>query len=178
MLTPILILVGVVLLVLIFTIMRKPDQFQVERSISISATPEAVFAHVQNFHHWKDWSPWAKMDPTMKITYAGPAKGVGAQYEWTGNKKVGQGRMTITESSPSQKLEISLEFIKPVPAKNMTIFTFTQHGTETVVRWLMTGESGLMSKVFQTFMNMDKMVGRDFESGLAGLKHAVDIETR
>ncbi len=177
MLVPILVFILVFLLVFGFFVSKRPNTFEVERSITIPASPEAIYPHVNDFHQWQDWSPWAKMDPSMKITYSGPNSGVGAQYEWVGNKKVGEGRMTITESAPPQKLEISLEFIKPIAANNMTIFTFTPQGAETVVRWRMRGTNNFASKLFQLVMNMDKMVGGDFERGLSALKTAVGSGT-
>lgn len=162
------ILVVIALIVLVAA--SKPDAFRIERKISIKAAPEKVFPLINDFYKWKTWSPWEKMDPDMNRKYSGSESGVGAIYEWNGNKKVGQGRMDIAESIANQKVLILLEFIKPFAAKNTAEFTFQQHGNETLVVWAMEGKVPLISKIMCLFMNMDKMVGKDFEAGLQNLQ--------
>jgi Polyketide cyclase / dehydrase and lipid transport len=168
-------LYGVVVIVLIIAVFcvvvaMQPAHYTVERSTTINAPAPAVFAQVNDFHKWEAWSPWAKMDPNMKTTYSGPPAGNGAVYSWAGNKDVGEGRMTITESRPSDLIKIKLEFIKPFAATNATDFTFTPQGNATNVKWTMTGEKNFITKAFTMFMNMDKMVGDDFEKGLLQMK--------
>jgi hypothetical protein len=168
-------LYGVVVIVLIIAIFcvvvaMQPARYTVERSTTINAPAPAVFAQVNDFHKWEAWSPWAKMDPNMKTTYSGPPAGNGAAYSWVGNSDVGEGRMTITESRPSDLIKIKLEFIKPFAATNATDFTFTPQGNQTNVKWSMTGEKNFITKAFTMFMNMDKMVGDDFEKGLLQMK--------
>ena len=147
----------------------KPDSFSVERQIVIAAPPAAIFANLDDFHRWAAWSPWEKLEPTMKKTFSGAANGPGAVYEWEG-KEVGHGRMTITDSTPNQKLDIKLEFIKPFEATDATVFELTPASAATKVRWNMSGSQNFMAKVMAVFMDMDKMIGKDFEAGLADLK--------
>ena len=147
----------------------KPDSFSVERQIVIAAPPAAIFANLDDFHRWAAWSPWEKMEPGMKKTFSGAASGPGAVYEWEG-KEVGSGRMTITDSTPNQKLAIKLEFLKPFEATDNTVFELTPASAATRVRWNMSGPQNFMSKVMAVFMNMDTMIGKDFDEGLAGLK--------
>jgi hypothetical protein len=135
-----------------------------------------VFEHVNDFHKWRAWSPWEERDPDMERTYDGPAAGEGAKYAWAGNGDVGEGKMTITESRPGELIRIKLEFLKPMSATNTTEFTFKAEGDGTVVTWDMTGRNNFMAKAFCLFMNMDKMVGGDFEKGLANLKSIAEKE--
>jgi hypothetical protein len=153
---------------------RRPSVFRVERSATIAAPPPAVFAQVNDFHNWEAWNPWAKIDPTMKQTYEGPPAGTGAIYRWAGNKEVGEGRMTITESRPSDLIRIKLDFMKPFRASNIAEFTFKSQGNQTAVTWSMTGQNNFMAKAIHLFMNMDKMVGTQFEKGLASMKSVVE----
>jgi hypothetical protein len=148
----------------------RPAEFQITRSATISAPAATVFAQVNDFHKWRAWSPWEKLDPNLNRTYGGPAAGEGATYAWNGNKQVGEGRMTITECRAPELVRIRLEFIKPFAATNDTEFRFQPRGDQTEVVWSMTGRNNFMSKAFCLFMNMDKMVGRDFEKGLAEMK--------
>ena len=168
-----LIIVAAVLVVLALAA-SKPDTYSVERSATIAAQPEQVFAYVNDFHQWPQWSPWEKLDPKMNRTYGGPASGQGSTYGWVGNNDVGEGRMTITESVPGSKVGIQLEFLKPMAATSQTTFDFVPSGAGTQVVWKMTGKNDLMSKVFTVFMNMDQMIGKDFESGLANLKQVAE----
>ena len=156
----------------------QPSSYQVERSVTINAPAPVVFAQVNDFHKWEAWSPWAKMDPNMKTTYSGPPAGTGAVYSWTGNSDVGEGRMTITDSVPSTLIKIKLEFLKPFAATNATNFMFVTQGNQTQVKWSMSGEKNFVMKGFTMFMNMDKMVGDDFEKGLAQMKTVAETAAR
>ncbi len=151
----------------------RPANFRITRAAKISASAGVVFTHVNELKKWPAWSPWAKMDPQMKVTYAGPEAGVGASYSWVGNKDVGEGSMTITESKPVELVRFNLQFLKPMEASNVTDFTFTPAGDQTLVTWSMTGTNGFMGKAFSVIMNMDKLVGADFEKGLANLEAVV-----
>jgi hypothetical protein len=149
----------------------RPDSFRVVRRASIPAPPENIADLIKDFHRWKDWSPWDKMDPTMKRSYFGPASGVGAAYAWEGTDKVGHGRMEILEVTPS-KVTIKLDFMKPFEAHNIVEFTFAPYGDTTDVTWSMQGPSPFIAKVMGLVFDMDRMVGKDFEAGLANLKAA------
>ena len=151
------------------------EQFVVERSETIAASPEAVFAKVGNLAGWDDWSPWAEMDPNMDKTYSGEQGTVGSSYHWTGNRKVGEGRMTVTDVTPNEQITIDLEFVKPFKSQNVTKMLLTPAGDSTTVTWHMTGPHSFMTKVMGFFgKNMDKMVGPDFEKGLAKLKRITE----
>jgi uncharacterized protein YndB with AHSA1/START domain len=152
----------------------RPGSFRVERSARIDAPPDRVFAVINDFHEWPSWSPWEEIDPAMNRTHSGPTNGKGAIYEWKGNKKVGEGRMEITESIPSQKVGIKLDFLKPFEAHNNVEISLAPSGKSTDVTWAMFGESPFLMKVMGLFMSMDKMVGKDFEKGLAKLKARVE----
>lgn len=168
--------IAAIVILLVIVVALRPAQFRIERSVKIAATPATVFAQVNDFHNWNAWSPWAKLDPAMKETYDGPAAGVGAKYAWVGNSKVGQGRMTIMESNPSSLIRTRLEFIKPFTATNIGEFTFQPQGDQTAVTWAMTGTNDFMGKAFGLFMNMDKLIGSDFEKGLASLKSLTETK--
>jgi len=171
--TVILIVLAIVVaavIILAVVIATRPAEFRVARSTTIAAAPEVVFAHVNDLHKWDDWSPWAKRDPDMTKTHEGAPQGEGAVYSWSGNKDVGEGRMTITESKPPERIVIRLEFLKPFAATNTTTFTFTPQDGKTLVEWSMHGTNNFMAKAFQLFMNMDNMIGKDFEEGLANMK--------
>lgn len=148
----------------------RPDTFRMERRIVIGASPEKIFLLVNDFHSWANWSPWEKLDPNMKRTYSGTPSGVGTKYEWVGKGQVGSGSMEITAATPPSSLAIDLNFLKPFKAHNLTEFTFIPATSGTEVAWVMSGSLNLMMKVFHIFMDMDKVVGKDFEQGLANLK--------
>jgi uncharacterized protein YndB with AHSA1/START domain len=148
----------------------QPNEYRVTRSATITATPAVVFAQVNDLHAWEAWSPWAKLDPNMKNTYAGPATGTGAMYSWAGNGEVGVGKMTITASQPSEIIRFQLDFQEPFASSSQTEFTFAGQGEQTTVTWTMTGQKCLMCKFFSLFMNMDQCIGGQFEQGLASLK--------
>lgn len=148
----------------------QPSDYRVERSASLSAQPAAVFAQVNDLHKFQAWSPWAKVDPDMKQTFEGPGAGTGASVHWTGNSKVGEGVMTITDSKPAESVTFRLDFLKPFPGTSIAQFTFKPEAGGTLVTWSMTGKKSFIPKIFCLFMNMDKMVGGEFEKGLADLK--------
>ena len=149
---------------------NRPDTFQIQREADIQAPPEKVHALLADFHRWEAWSPWEKLDPAMKKTHSGAASGRGAIYAWEGNGKAGAGRMEITRDTPPSGLTIQLDFFKPFKANNQADFTLEPRGGGTHVTWRMHGPSPFMSKVMGLFIDLDKMVGRDFEAGLANLK--------
>jgi carbon monoxide dehydrogenase subunit G len=149
----------------------RPDSFRVERSASIKAPPEKVFAFINDLRRWDSWSPWEKKDPAMKRTFGSDTtSGKGATYAWEGNSDVGQGRMEIAESVPPSKVRIKLDFVKPFEAHNLVDFTLEPKGEATHVTWAMHGPSPYISKLIGVFVSMDSMIGKDFEAGLAGLK--------
>jgi hypothetical protein len=178
MLKKILIALAVIVIVFVAVVALQPSEFRVARTATISAPAPAVFAQVNDFHNWNAWSPWAKLDPAMKQTYEGAPAGTGAISTWTGNKDVGEGRMTITESRPSELVRIKLEFVKPFRATNTAEFTFKPEGDQTIVTWSMAGKNNFMAKAFGLFMNMDKMIGGDFEKALANLKSATEAAAK
>ena len=148
----------------------KPDMFRVERAAGIKAPPEKVFALINDFKRWDAWSPWEKKDPAMKRTWGAVTSGKGAKYAWEGNSDVGKGSMEIAESSPSSRLTIKLDFIEPFEGHNIVDFTLEPKGDSTSVTWTMHGPMPFISKVISVFCNMDSMIGKDFEAGLANLK--------
>lgn len=148
----------------------RPDTFRVQRTANIAAPPEKVFALINDLHSWAGWSPWEKMDPAMRKTYSGAPQGTGAVLEWDGNKDVGTGRMEIVSMVPPSKVLIKLDFLKPFEAHNQAEFTLEGKGTFTTVSWAMYGPQPYMMKVMGLFCSMDRMVGGQFETGLANLK--------
>ena len=148
----------------------QPSEFQITRSAKIEAPLPTVFDQINNLHQWQAWSPWENMDPALKRNYEGESAGTGAIYSWTGNNQVGEGRMTITESRPNEFIRIKLEFFKPFRATNITEFTVKPEGNQTVVTWTMSGHNNFVSKAMSLIMNCKKMVGGQFEKGLANLK--------
>jgi uncharacterized protein YndB with AHSA1/START domain len=151
----------------------KPDSFRIERSTTIKASPEKISAYLTDFKQWAAWSPWEEKDPSMKRTFSGAANGKGAVYGWEGNKNVGTGRMEVLDVQP-QKVIIKLDFLAPFEAHNTTEYVLEPQGDSTKLTWAMFGPSNYMSKVMTTFMSMEKMVGPDFEAGLAKLKAAAE----
>jgi len=166
----IVLVVALVILAILILASFKPDSFRVERSATILAPPEKVFAYINDLHSWAAWSPWEKLDPNLKRTYSANTIGTGASYEWQGNRKVGRGRMTIGESVAPSSIVIKLDFFVPMRAHNTAEFTLAAYGNGTFVTWAMYGPSSYLARLFHVFLNMDKMVGRDFEDGLVNLK--------
>jgi hypothetical protein len=178
MLIPIGITVLVVVIAGLAFIGTRPARFRIERSARIETPGDVVFSMIDDFHHWAEWSPWEKIDPSMTKTFDGPSAGAGAIYSWVGNKKVGEGRMTLLESKPCERVVIKLEFFKPFAATNQTTFTLAPTEGGTRVSWCMEGTNGFMAKAFSLFMNMDAMVGKEFEKGLANLDTASRAESK
>lgn len=174
MLNIILISIAVLIVAFIAVVAMQPDEFRVSRRIVIAAPAAAVFAHVDTLRNWEAWNPWGKLDPGMKLTYAGPAAGSGASYAWDGNNQVGTGRLTIVESLPPEYIRLKLEFMKPFSATNTGEFTFRPEGGATAVTWSMSGRNNLLAKAMHLFFDMDKMVGGMFEKGLADMKTAAE----
>jgi hypothetical protein len=168
---PILVAAAMLVAAFVAVVVTRPAKFRIERSIAIAAPPERAFAQVNDFRNWVGWSPWEKMDPAMKKTFDGADAGAGAIYAWAGNSKVGEGRMTIERSEAPTIVGLKLEFLKPWQATNATTFSFVPADGGTKVTWAMEGENRTFgAKAFAVVMNMDKLVGRDFERGLASLK--------
>lgn len=165
---------GFLLLAIIFLVVvsLRPADFAITRSTTIAAPPADVFEHVNDLHKWEAWSPWAKLDPTMTKSYAGPAAGPGASYTWKGKGTVGEGTMTVTETTTPTRLGMRLDFRRPMVCTNAVEFRFepTADGAGTVVTWTMTGRNGLAGKAFDFMLGMDRVVGKDFATGLANLK--------
>jgi carbon monoxide dehydrogenase subunit G len=165
---------AILLAVLVGFIAMQPAEFRVVRSTKIAAPAEEVFAHVNDFHAWKAWSPWAKLDPESRDTYEGAASGTGSIFKWSGNNEVGEGSMTLTESRPSDLIRIKLDFVKPFAGTSNVEFNFEPEGDQTLVTWNMDGQNGFISKAICLLMDMDKMVGGKFEEGLASLKSVLE----
>lgn len=174
MLNLILILVAIAVIIFILAVAKQPSEFCITRMNTISAPASAVFAQVNDLQKWEAWSPWAKLDPNATNAFEGPASGTGAGMSWSGNNKVGAGKMTITESSPNDFIRFKLEFLKPFKATNTAEFTFKPDGNQTTVTWSMTGTNNFMGKAMGLIMNCDKMVGGQFEQGLAAMKSVVE----
>jgi hypothetical protein len=172
--------IGIIVAVLVVIVVAllgyaatKPNTIRYARSARINAPPEKITALIDDFKRWIIWSPWEKKDPELKRTYSGNVTGVGAVYAWDGNKNVGSGRMEILESTP-KKIRIKLDFFAPFKASNIAEFTFTPQGGATDVDWVMTGENRFIGKVMSVFIDLDKMIGKDFEAGLADMKSAAE----
>jgi uncharacterized protein YndB with AHSA1/START domain len=167
-------IIAIVIVVLIAGVLifaaTKPDVFQVRRATSIKAQPEKVYALISDFKQWNQWSPWEKKDPAMKRMFGTVTSGKGATYAWDGNKDVGKGSMTIVDATPPSQVRFKLDFETPFEAHNLVTFTLESRDNATQVTWLMEGPVPYFAKIIHVFMNMDKMVGGDFEAGLATLK--------
>jgi len=168
------VVLAIAIAIVLILAMAKPDRFRVERAAAIKAPPEKIFALIDDFHQWRSWSPWEDRDPAMKRTYEGAERGKGAVYAWDGNKNVGAGRMEILTAAAPSTIVIKLDFIRPFEGHNTAEFTMQPQGGATNVIWAMHGPAPLMHKVMQVFMNMDRMIGKDFETGLANLKTAAE----
>lgn len=151
------------------------DTYVVERSVQIDKPPSEVFGHVVDLHKWEAWSPWAKIDPAMTTTYTGEPGAVGSTYHWVGNRKVGEGKMTVAEVETPERVAIDLQFVKPFKSESVTEVLVAPAGEgQSQVTWRMTGEHTWMSKIMGIFRSMDKMIGPDFEKGLQSLKHVAE----
>lgn len=170
MLTTIALAAAVLIAAVLLFAATRPDSFRVERRITISAPPAKIYPLINDLHAFQIWSPYEKKDPAMKRTYTGPASGPGAAYAWDGNKEIGIGSMEITESVPTERVTMKLDFLKPFEAHNIVDFTLVQKDGTTEVTWALHGPSPYVSKLIGLVMSMDKMIGGDFEDGLANLK--------
>ncbi|ARN19138.1 SRPBCC family protein [Piscinibacter gummiphilus] len=166
--------IGIAVVVVIAAVLAlaatRPDTFRVERSTTIKAPPEKVYALIEDFHQWQQWSPWERLDPAMKRQHGGAPKGKGALYGWEGNKEVGKGQMEITEATLPSRVVIKLDFLAPFEAHNTAEFVLVPRGDATTVTWAMSGPNLFIGKVMSLFASMDSLVGKDFERGLANLK--------
>ncbi|MCP5493739.1 MAG: SRPBCC family protein [Leptospiraceae bacterium] len=176
MIKKILIVLGICILIFLGYVTTKPNSYRVERKIEIKTSPEKVFDSVNNLKNWALWSPWDKLDPDMKRIYSGPESGKGAIYEWKGNKDVGSGRMEISESDSPKKIIFQIQFLEPFEDKSITEFLFNENGEFITVTWAMNGNYNFMSKVMCTFISMDNMIGKDFETGLKNLKALLEAK--
>jgi uncharacterized protein YndB with AHSA1/START domain len=171
-------IIGIVLAIAIAIVLilaaTKPDTLRVQRVITVKAPPDKIFPLINDFHQWVSWSPYEHKDPAMKRSYSGAESGKGAVYGWEGDKNVGSGRMEILETSAPTKIVINLDFFTPFEAHNTAEFTMLPQGDATNVTWLMHGPAPFMSRVMQVFMNLDRMIGKDFEVGLANLKRLTE----
>lgn len=170
----ILLALAVIVIVLLIVIAMRPPTFRITRSATINAPPAVVFGMVNDFRNWLSWSPWEKLDPNLQRTHSGAPFGVGAVYAWTGNKKVGEGRMTILESRPNEFIRLKLEFLKPFKVTNTTEFVFNGAGNQTEVVWSMIGRNNFFFKAMGLFVSMEKMIAPDFERGLANMKNVAE----
>lgn len=170
----IIVLIAVILAIVIAAILvfalTKPGTLRVQRTIDIKAPADRIFPLISDFHQWRNWSPYETKDPAMKRSYDGTDSGKGAVYAWDGDKNVGSGRMEILEASVPSKIVIKLDFFAPFEAHNTAEFTMLPQGNTTHLSWVMHGPANFMSKLMQVFINLDNMIGRDFEVGLANLK--------
>jgi Polyketide cyclase / dehydrase and lipid transport len=173
-----LVIIAVVLAIIIAIVLvlaaSKPDSFRIERAASLNAPAEKIFSLIADFHQWLNWSPWEGRDPALKRTYSGAERGKGAVYAWDGNKNVGSGRMEILEATTPSRVLIKLDFFKPFEGHNTAEFTMSPQGNATNVDWVMRGPAPFMFKVMEVFISCDKMIGKDFETGLANLKALVE----
>jgi uncharacterized protein YndB with AHSA1/START domain len=169
-----LVFIAILIIGILLLANARPSTFSLVRSAEVKASPDRVFAQLNDFKNWANWSPWEEMDPNMTRTHSGSASGKGAQYSWIGNKQVGEGNMEITRSVPSSNVTLNLNFLKPFKASNVTEFTLKPTANGTYVNWEMRGPLNLFMKLFHMFMDMDGMVGKDFEKGLNKLKAFVE----
>jgi len=174
------VLIALLLIILGFLgfVATRPNTYHVERSAEITAPSEVVYATINDLHRWAEWSPWEKLDPQMKREFAGPGVGPGASYGWAGNAKVGEGRMTITDALPNQRVVFKLEFIKPFQSVSTATLALVPDAQSTRVTWSMDGNHNFVSKTMCVFVNMDKMQGADFEAGLANLKRLTEADAQ
>jgi uncharacterized protein YndB with AHSA1/START domain len=151
-----------------------PDTFQVRRSISIKAPPEKIFPLINELKTMNEWNPFAKQDPTIRLTYRGPASGKGAANDWDSDGKAGKGRLEITDSTPTSQVTMRLDMEKPMEGHNTIVFALqpqAQGANQTTnVTWSMTGALHYIAKVICTFVSMDRMIGGEFDKGLGDLK--------
>lgn len=175
-----LVIAGVVVAVVgvfVLVVAMQPSEYRVERSLTMDAPPEAIFPEVNNLRQWQHWSPWAKLDPNAKDTFEGPSSGEGAIFKWSGNDEVGEGTMTIVESRENEFVSMPLDFVRPFEDTGMSDFTFKPEGDKTTVVWTMHGRQNFMGKAMCLFMDMDAMLGTEFEKGLASLRKIAEAKS-
>lgn len=170
----ILLLIPLIIVIVLILAARQPDNFVISRTCRMAAPASAIFPHVNNLQKWEAWSPWAKLDPNAKNSFEGPDEGVGAKMSWSGNHKVGVGSMMVTGSQPNDWIKFALDFQKPMQATNTAEFVFKTDGDQTIVTWSMSGTNNFIAKVMGLIINCDRMVGGQFEKGLASLKSIVE----
>jgi uncharacterized protein YndB with AHSA1/START domain len=168
------VVLAIAIAIVLILAMTKPDTFSVQRAITIKAPADRIFPLINDFHQWGNWSPYENRDPAMKRSFSGAPSGKGAVYGWEGNKNVGSGRMEILDASAPSKIVIKLDFFKPFDGHNTAEFTMLPQGDATGVTWRMYGPAPFINKVMQVFMNLDTMIGKDFEAGLANLKNLTE----
>ena len=170
------IVIGLVAVVAVFAVVvaLQPSEYRIARSATVAAPAPEVFAQVNDFHNWDAWSPWAMLDPSAKTTFEGPAAGQRAIFAWSGNDKIGEGRMTLTESRPAELVRIRVDFVKPFAGTSTSEFTFKPAGNQTAVTWAMSGHNNFIAKAMCLFVSMDKMLGGEFEKGLAKMKSSAE----
>jgi uncharacterized protein YndB with AHSA1/START domain len=168
------IILAIAIAIVLILAAMKPDTFSVRRATTIKAPPESIFPLINDFHQWGTWSPYENKDPAMKRTYSGTAAGKGAVYAWDGNRNVGSGRMEILDTTKSSKIVIKLDFFTPFEGHNTAEFTMLPQGDATNVTWLMHGPVPFMATIMHVLMNIDTMVGKDFEAGLANIKRLTE----
>ncbi|MBI5094950.1 MAG: SRPBCC family protein [Candidatus Hydrogenedentes bacterium] len=177
-----LIMVGIVVVVLVVAVVvfaaTRPKEFRVERTAQINASTDVVFPLINDFHQWERWSPYYKRDPKMQKTYDGPAAGAGASFSWSGNAMAGAGRTTILDSKAGEFVSMKLEMSKPFACNNHVTFTLAPSGEGTKVSWMMEGKTAFFARALSIVMSMDKMIGADFEDGLANLDAAAQADAK
>jgi hypothetical protein len=164
------VIIAIAIAVVLIFAATKPNTLRVQRATSIKAPADRIFPLINDFRQWRSWSPYENKDPAMKRTYDGADSGEGAVYAWDGNNNVGSGRMEILEASVPSKIVIKLDFFKPFEGHNTAEFTILPQGDAIMLTWTMSGPAVFMSRLMQVFINLDHMIGRDFEAGLANLK--------
>ena len=168
------VVLGLAIAIVLIIAATKPNTFSVQRATLVKAPAEKIFPFINDFHQWGSWSPYEHKDPAMKRTYGGAASGKGAVYAWDGDRNVGSGRMEILDASAPAKIVIKLDFFTPFEGHNTAEFTMLPQGDATNLTWLMHGPAPFMAKIMHVFMNIDRMVGKDFEIGLANLKRLTE----
>ena len=174
MLKKILIALAVLIVGFVVVVALQPSDFRVERSATVAAPQADIFAQVNDLHKWDAWSPWAKLDPDAKISFEGPESGQGAAMTWSGNDKVGEGKMTVVESQPNDAVKLKVDFVKPFEGSSNSDFTFKPAGDGTAVTWAMSDHHNFLEKAMCLVMNGKKMIGDDMEKGLAKLKSVAE----
>jgi Polyketide cyclase / dehydrase and lipid transport len=164
------------LVVLVAIIIVQPSEYRVSRTLTMAAPPQDVFAQLNDFHRWEAWSPWAKLDPKAKVSFDGPAAGKGAVFAWSGNSKVGEGRMTLVESTPDSLVRARTDFVKPFVGSSYSEFVLRPEGDGTAVSWNMFGENDFIGKAMCLVISMDKVLGGEMEKGLASIKELVEAK--